>query len=503
MKELPPLRPAKVPTRSDGLGPVLTPLWAVVHAFSEEYPLDEMGTSSVSVTPAVFGKSKSLLQACVFHIKDLDVGSVVQMDGLFEMIYWVVCWMHQHKTDRLALTENLRDSLYPFMRTLSKFCRNRALDSAARGAGRLSAQVLASEIDSAVKLAREDKKRRQTFTSKRKVGQILSRDHSRLTSKLVESYHSNCLTEEEAEQLDEIQLLLSEQVENILGQAELVRFGSAANGLASRGSSDLDVALVNYDVADVRNLAAERSLDYKDEPDSDANLKFSPSLKHAAAVVLSFIGDSLDGESDSFRSVVEEKLLKARQENERTEPLRVETLAVRILGKLLEEPFHVEEIVDSARVPIVKAVHVPTGTECDLAAGNEIAVYNTELLKMYADFDERVKPLIFAVKRWAKARGLGDASQGSLSSYAWVCLVIFFLQQPKEVQVGTKKNVRDDATSSTSPILPKLQVLSDLDPRKIVTQNYRGKADVEFDVSFRYVRWIECTHENNIYAQPF
>lgn len=60
---------------------------------------------------------------------------------------------------------------------------------------------------------------------------------------------------------------------------------------------------------------------------------------------------------------------------------------------------------------------------------NKLAVYNTQLLKLYTDFDERVAPLGFAIKRWAKLLGLNDASSGSISSYAYIVMLISFLQR--------------------------------------------------------------------------
>jgi len=54
--------------------------------------------------------------------------------------------------------------------------------------------------------------------------------------------------------------------------------------------------------------------------------------------------------------------------------------------------------------------------------------------------DERVRPLIVIVKKWASGRGINDASQGTLSSYSLVLMVIHFLQ------AGTK-----------APVIPSLQ----------------------------------------------
>lgn len=55
-------------------------------------------------------------------------------------------------------------------------------------------------------------------------------------------------------------------------------------------------------------------------------------------------------------------------------------------------------------------------------------VENTALLVQYCALDERVRPLIIAIKYWAKCRGVCNARNATLSSYGWVLLVIHFLQ---------------------------------------------------------------------------
>jgi DNA polymerase sigma len=43
-----------------------------------------------------------------------------------------------------------------------------------------------------------------------------------------------------------------------------------------------------------------------------------------------------------------------------------------------------------------------------------------------------VRPLVLTVKHWAKRRKINDASSGTLSSYAYVIMVIHFLQTQYE-----------------------------------------------------------------------
>jgi DNA polymerase sigma len=88
------------------------------------------------------------------------------------------------------------------------------------------------------------------------------------------------------------------------------------------------------------------------------------------------------------------------------------------------------EAITTARVPIIKLTHVATGVECDVCVNQTMALHNSLLLKCYSCVDPRVRPFVLMVKRWAKLRDLSDASNGTLSSYAWACLAIFYLQQP-------------------------------------------------------------------------
>lgn len=101
----------------------------------------------------------------------------------------------------------------------------------------------------------------------------------------------------------------------------------------------------------------------------------------------------------------------------------------RVMGK-----FALRAFVIKARVPVLKLVHVETAVEIDLvlAETNQMAILNTQLIRSYCKQDPRVRPLLFAVKRWSNARGVSDSTNSTLSSYAWVILVIFFLLKTKD-----------------------------------------------------------------------
>uniref|UniRef100_A0A8C7X1U5 CCHC-type domain-containing protein n=1 Tax=Oryzias sinensis TaxID=183150 RepID=A0A8C7X1U5_9TELE len=85
--------------------------------------------------------------------------------------------------------------------------------------------------------------------------------------------------------------------------------------------------------------------------------------------------------------------------------------------------------ITTAKVPIVKFYHINTSLEGDISLYNTLALHNTHLLASYAAIDRRVKVLCYVMKVFAKMCDIGDASRGSLSSYAYTLMVLFFLQQ--------------------------------------------------------------------------
>ncbi|XP_042305695.1 terminal uridylyltransferase 7 [Sceloporus undulatus] len=85
--------------------------------------------------------------------------------------------------------------------------------------------------------------------------------------------------------------------------------------------------------------------------------------------------------------------------------------------------------ITTAKVPIVKFFHVRSGLEVDISLYNTLALHNTRLLSCYAAIDSRVKYLCYTMKVFTKMCDIGDASRGSLSSYAYTLMVLYFLQQ--------------------------------------------------------------------------
>ncbi|KAG8598676.1 hypothetical protein GDO81_002704 [Engystomops pustulosus] len=115
------------------------------------------------------------------------------------------------------------------------------------------------------------------------------------------------------------------------------------------------------------------------------------------------------------------------------EPMNQQTEARHILS-LLQKHFYTRlgyierpQLI-RAKVPIVKFRDKVSGVEFDLNVNNVVGIRNTFLLRAYAHIENRVRPLVLVVKRWAGHHGINDASRGTLSSYSLVLMVLHYLQ---------------------------------------------------------------------------
>ncbi|CED82695.1 cid1 [Phaffia rhodozyma] len=128
---------------------------------------------------------------------------------------------------------------------------------------------------------------------------------------------------------------------------------------------------------------------------------------------------------------------------------------VNIIGHLLEQETNFAvKALPKAYVPIIKLTlspspGLPFGIACDIGFENRLALENTRLLLTYATIDPaRVRTMVLFIKVWSKRRRINSPYRGTLSSYGFTLLVLFFLihvQNP--------------------PVLPNLQQIPPLVPK--------------------------------------
>jgi len=147
----------------------------------------------------------------------------------------------------------------------------------------------------------------------------------------------------------------------------------------------------------------------------------APESDDTATVVEAYVADI-----DSVGEDADEDELEEKQELGEKEEPAAKTRSNS--AGLASSRFAVKEYISSARVPVLRLRHVESGTDIDLIVSNIFGMTNTQLVRQYAYFDPRARPLLLAVKKWSSARKISDSQNSTLSSYSWVLLVIFFLQ---------------------------------------------------------------------------
>ncbi|XP_015183071.1 PREDICTED: poly(A) RNA polymerase, mitochondrial-like isoform X2 [Polistes dominula] len=180
--------------------------------------------------------------------------------------------------------------------------------------------------------------------------------------------------------------------------------------------------------------------------------------------------------------------------------------------------FNVRKIFN-ARVPIIKFQNFFTHTECDLSLSNTIATYMSELLFLYGEEDERVRPLVFTIRKWAEDNKLTSIHPGkTITNFSLTLLVIFYLQQVdilpginsittfSEISNNNKNNVRGIYTNY-SPNLSKSHVNNDAHLSALLIDLFKFYATFDFGsqkICLRTATAIKSMHNAALYiCNPF
>ena len=105
--------------------------------------------------------------------------------------------------------------------------------------------------------------------------------------------------------------------------------------------------------------------------------------------------------------------------------------AIEDLGVVLEASgfLDVDTSRKAARIPILQFVDAETKIECDICINNRLALRNTALLRTYSLIDPRLRVMAAIIKDWSKKRNINNPAEHTLSSYAYILLLINFLQR--------------------------------------------------------------------------
>eukprot|EP00929_Paragymnodinium_shiwhaense_P111765 TRINITY_DN80052_c0_g1_i1.p1 TRINITY_DN80052_c0_g1~~TRINITY_DN80052_c0_g1_i1.p1 ORF type:complete len:838 (-),score=136.68 TRINITY_DN80052_c0_g1_i1:114-2627(-) len=117
----------------------------------------------------------------------------------------------------------------------------------------------------------------------------------------------------------------------------------------------------------------------------------------------------------------------------------------------------------SSQVPLLKFTDMRTSVEVDFCINNTLGYWNSRMLQAYCRCDARVRKLGCLVKDWAKTHELAGTADGCLNSYAYILLVIYFLQKVQP------------------PVLPNLQAMVS-EPRLI--KDHKWGTEEQWDAKF-------------------
>ncbi|XP_014820543.1 PREDICTED: poly(A) RNA polymerase GLD2 [Calidris pugnax] len=155
---------------------------------------------------------------------------------------------------------------------------------------------------------------------------------------------------------------------------------------------------------------------------------------------LFLVGSSLNGfatrTSDGDLCLV----VKEEPVNQKTEARHILSLIQKLFSTKLSSYIERPQLI-RAKVPIVKFRDKVSRVEFDLNVNNVVGIRNTFLLRTYAYIENRVRPLVLVIKKWASFRDINDASRGTLSSYSLVLMVLHYLQTlPEPILPSLQKN---------------------------------------------------------------
>ncbi|XP_055531327.1 uncharacterized protein LOC129722116 [Wyeomyia smithii] len=83
-----------------------------------------------------------------------------------------------------------------------------------------------------------------------------------------------------------------------------------------------------------------------------------------------------------------------------------------------------------AKVPLLRAVHIPTNLTCDINFSNARGCYNSKFIYAVTRFDYRIHELAVIIKFWSKCAYL-LTNHRQMNSYCIVMMLIFYLQTKK------------------------------------------------------------------------
>ncbi|KAM9839594.1 poly(A) RNA polymerase, mitochondrial [Aulostomus maculatus] len=155
------------------------------------------------------------------------------------------------------------------------------------------------------------------------------------------------------------------------------------------------------------------------------------------------LGDIAQRNSETQKSGMSVVYQMKRVNSERIVTQKILSVIAECLNQFGPGCAGVQKIL-SARCPLVRFSHQPSGFLCDLTANNRVGMKSSELLYLYGELDPRVRHLVFSVRCWARAQGITSSISGAwISNFSLTVMVLFFLQRRNPPIIPTLDHLRD------------------------------------------------------------
>ncbi|EFP78921.2 uncharacterized protein PGTG_04877 [Puccinia graminis f. sp. tritici CRL 75-36-700-3] len=291
-------------------------------------------------------------------------------------------------------------------------------------------------------------------------------------------------TPEEYQIKEQTRQYLETLADRISKGARLLPFGSIASGLALR-NSDMDLCYLAEPGNKIDNKSEKEGSGDPNTTESSSSSSLDTKETDVKPTPSS-TPPTDDGSSSVPPVTSNQKTDLPEEEDKEQKPKPTPAEMVMILGKLIqEETAFTVKMLPKARIPIIKlslppSLGQPFGLSCDIGFENRLALENTRLLLTYAMVDPRMRTMVLFLKVWSKRRRINDPYLGTLSSYGYVLMVIYYL-------VNGRK----------APVLPNLQQLPP--PRVTPPEDtvYEGHDIYFFDDLDALPRfWVGMNREN-------
>ena len=110
-----------------------------------------------------------------------------------------------------------------------------------------------------------------------------------------------------------------------------------------------------------------------------------------------------------------------------------------------------------ARIPVISVRDSLTDTSLDLSMWNIDKLHISEIFQLYFEMDKRIRPLVYAVRKFSKVHAINDSFGGFVNSFGWTVAICCFMMNrglvpSLDVDQDPEKNKDFKAADSEHPL---------------------------------------------------